>query len=64
MIANIRTLYKQVHKKRDFIEYAAASFNLKPTSLRNHWFGNFWQIPSSKQGDVVKIMQNWIKNQK
>lgn len=64
MIANIKALYKQIKGKRDFIEYAAAYFGLKPTSIRNHWVGNFWQIPETKQEEMVTLMQNWIKNQK
>ena len=63
MIANIKLLYKQLNSKKDFIEYSAAYFGLKPTSLRNHWFGNFWQIPESKQEQVVTLLQNYIKNQ-
>lgn len=63
MIENIKQLYKEVEGKNKFIGVVANEFNLKPTSIRTHWFGNFWSIPESKQSKVVELLQNQIKNQ-
>lgn len=62
-IDNIKALYQQVNKKTEFIKVCAAYFGKSALSLRNHWFGNFWSIPEIYVDEVIKLLQNTIKNQ-
>lgn len=60
---NIRNLYNQISKKREFISMAAADLNKSPLTLRQHWFGQFWNIPEEHQPRIVELLQNTIATQ-
>jgi len=64
MIDNIKKTYALIPKgqKLHFIEEVAKEVKLKPSTMRSHWFGNFWAIPEEHQGLVIYMLQNFIKN--
>ena len=60
---NIRQLYKQLNKKTEFIEMLAKDVNRSPNTIKNFWFGGFWQTPKHFQERTVELLQRTIKNQ-
>ena len=66
MTEEIKILYAKIHKKTDFIIEAAndKQIDKSPLTLRNHWFGNFWQIPQEYQDRVKHLLQKKIEQQK
>lgn len=63
MTQNIKELYHKVTDKVDFILLCSDHFKIKPQSIRNNWFNGFYSIPDKHQQEVVKILQNYIKQQ-
>lgn len=64
MIQEIQNLYAEVAHKTNFIKEVAAELGKSPSSLRNHWFGQFWSIPKEHQSKVKEILIKTIDNQK
>ena len=60
---NIKNLYSKVTNKRELTLLVAEHFNLSPSSVRSHWFSGFYQVPSKHQDKLIRIMQNYIKEQ-
>ena len=63
-IDNIKDLYSQIKQKTNYMIELATHLDKSPNSLRVHWFGNFWSIPSHHQDEVIIFTQKYIKNQK
>ena len=63
MTDNIKQLYKEIDRKTEFIQMVADHFKKSPQYLRGHWFSSFWQVPEKYQEELIKIMQNTIKQQ-
>ena len=40
-IANIKSQYKLIKKKTDFIIHLGKTLEKSPLSIRTHWFSNF-----------------------
>jgi len=60
---NIKNLYSKVTNKRELTLLVAEHFNLSPSSVRSHWFSGFYQVPTKHQDKLIRIMQNYIKEQ-
>ncbi len=64
MIEEIKGLYSKINHKTNFIIKAAEVLGKKPTSLRSHWFGNFWSIPEHHQAEVKELLEKELEEQK
>jgi hypothetical protein len=64
LMDQIKDLYSQINKKTQFIQMAADKIGRSPKSLRNHWFSEFWSIPSEHQETVKILLKETIKNQR
>lgn len=59
--SNIKDLYHKTNNKKELTILVAEHFSLNPVSIRNHWFGSFYQVPVKHQDKLIRIMQNFIK---
>lgn len=59
--SNIKHLYNKANNKKELTLIVAEHFNLNPLSVRNNWFGGFYQVPTKHQDKLIRIMQNYIK---
>ena len=59
--SNIKDLYHKTNNKKELTLLVAEHFSLNPVSIRNHWFGGFYQVPAKHQDKLIRIMQNFIK---
>lgn len=62
-IDNIKTLWKLINNKTEFIKLVAKELDRSPNTIHNHWFARFWQVPVDKQDKVIELLQNTIKQQ-
>jgi hypothetical protein len=62
-IENIKNLWNEIDYKTGFIVVASEEFKRSKNTLHNHWFARWFSIPETEQDNVVKFMQNYIKNQ-
>lgn len=62
-IDNIKTLYKQVWVKGDFIHLVALDLKLSWGHVRNQMF-SAWVIPEKYQDRIIELLQNTIKTQR
>ncbi len=62
---NIKTLYQKIDNKSDFIEFSSAYFSKSFNTVKNHWLCKFggWSVPEKHQAEMVKLLQNWNKQQ-
>lgn len=58
---NIKNLYCKIHNKKELTLLVADHFELNPLSVRNNWFGGFYQVPQKHQDKLIRIMQNFLK---
>jgi len=59
--SNIKNLYNEINNKKELTLLVADHFSLNPLSVRNNWFGGFYQVPVKHQGRLITIMQNFQK---
>ena len=59
-INNIKELWSKIDGKKDFVLECAKYFDMKATSLYNHWFSGFWSIPKNKQEKLITFMEGYI----
>lgn len=59
----IKAEYKKVDRKTDFIIELSKEVKRAKGTIRNHWFGGFWEIPLEYQDTVLKLLQNKVKIQ-
>jgi hypothetical protein len=65
MIDEIKSLYKSFRTgKNIFIGRVAIEFGMQPLSIRNNWFGPFWQIPIDKQARLLEMLKEETKSRK
>lgn len=64
MIDTIKSLYRQIKGKTDFIIMAAEDLSKSPLTLRQHWFGGFWAIPEEHQPRVAELLRKTLSQQK
>lgn len=57
----VKELYAQIPAKVTLFNKMARDFDMKPTSLKNHWF-SMWSIPDTKIESVVIYLEKYIKN--
>jgi hypothetical protein len=62
-IEKIKFDYQKIQSKTLFIIELAESVGRAKGTIRNHWFGGFWEIPLEYQEQVLKSITNKIKNQ-
>ena len=60
---SIEKLYSHINKKTKFLKELADTIGKSPNTLRNHWFGGFWQIPTEYQSEVKRLLIEKLKNQ-
>jgi len=63
-IDNIKKLWDLMPKdgsKTSFLIMLGNDVGRKPNTLRNHWFANFWGIPTEFQDRVILLLQNTIR---
>jgi hypothetical protein len=59
----IKFEYQKIQSKTLFIIELAESVGRAKGTIRNHWFGGFWEIPLEYQEKVLELITNKIKNQ-
>jgi hypothetical protein len=62
-IRAIGALYAKVKVKGDFLFALAERVERSPNTLRNHWFGNFWNIPEELQTETKSFLKDYIARQ-
>lgn len=62
-IDNIKNLWSKIDYKTGFIEDASEAFKRSKNTLHNHWFARWFSVPEDEQDEVIKFMQNYIKQQ-
>ena len=62
-IENIKNLWSKIDYKTGFITAASKEFKRSEGTLHTHWFARWFSVPKDEQENVVKFMQNYIKNQ-
>ena len=63
MIEEIRVEYQKIKGKTQFIIELSESVGRAKRTIRNHWFGGFWDIPIDFQTQVLELITNKIKSQ-
>lgn len=63
-IDNIKTLWKQINSKTQFMIEFSKSIDRSTNTLHNHWFARFWSVPKTLEDETISYMQNYIRNQK
>jgi len=61
--SNIKHLYNKTSNKKELTVLVAEHFNLNPLSVRNNWFGGFYQVPTKHQDKLISIMQNFVNKE-
>ena len=61
--SNIKHLYNKTSNKKELTVLVAEHFNLNPLSVRNNWFGGFYQVPNKHQDKLISIMQNFVNKE-
>ena len=61
--SKIHKLYNQSTNKKELIKKIAKDFNINPLSVRNNWFGGFYQVPNKHQDKLISIMQNFVNKE-
>lgn len=59
----IQDLYNQVKGKSKFMLQFSASIGRTYNTLKNHWFGNGWQIPEDKKDETITYLENYLAQQ-
>ena len=60
---NIKNLYIKTSNKKELTLLVADHFSLNPLSVRNNWFGGFYQVPTKHQDKLISIMQNFVNKE-
>lgn len=60
---NIEVLFRQLPDKKEAIHFLSEHFKVRPFTVRSNWFSNYWAVPQKHEEEVIKILQNFIKNQ-
>ena len=61
--SNIKNLYNKTSNKKELTVLVAEHFNMNPSSIRNHWFSGFYQVPTKHQDKLISIMQNFVNKE-
>ena len=63
MTENIKRLFNEIENKQKFVFLLSKEFKVRPISVRNNWFSNYYSIPEKHEKRVLVLLQRAIKLQ-